>query len=130
VTFIDTSALVSLLTSSDAHHLRAAQTFASLAESDERLATTDLIAVEAASLLQRRSGFAMARRLVREVLEPIAIHAIDEALFRAGVEEWTSAERRHLSLVDCISFAFMRSRGIERAFAFDRDYAAAGFTLV
>jgi predicted nucleic acid-binding protein len=34
------------------------------------------------------------------------------------------------SLVDAVSFAVMRERGIAEAFAFDRHFLIAGFTLV
>jgi predicted nucleic acid-binding protein len=38
--------------------------------------------------------------------------------------------RRRTSLVDWVSFEVMRRRGIETAFAFDRDFATAGFAVV
>lgn len=37
--------------------------------------------------------------------------------------------RSKISLVDRVSFEVMRARGINEAFAFDRDFAAAGFVV-
>jgi hypothetical protein len=41
-----------------------------------------------------------------------------------------AASRRELSLVDAVSFEAMRQRRIDRAFAFDRHFEEAGFSLV
>jgi predicted nucleic acid-binding protein len=41
-----------------------------------------------------------------------------------------AAPRRRVSLVDWASFELMRRRGIERAFAFDRDFSTQGFEIV
>lgn len=54
----------------------------------------------------------------------------------SGVSEQMEAEallwlrqhdEREYSFVDATSFAFMRSKGIDEALAFDGDFAAAGF---
>ncbi len=37
-------------------------------------------------------------------------------------------DEREYSFVDATSFAYMRSKGITEALAFDGDFAAAGFT--
>jgi uncharacterized protein len=37
-------------------------------------------------------------------------------------------DERKYSFVDATSFAYMRSKGIQEALAFDGDFAAAGFT--
>jgi len=41
-----------------------------------------------------------------------------------------AANRRQLSLVDCVSFAAMRESGIEHYFAFDEHFDEQGFTMV
>jgi predicted nucleic acid-binding protein len=41
-----------------------------------------------------------------------------------------AANRRSLSLVDCVSFVVMRQLAIRDAFAFDRHFEEQGFTLV
>jgi len=43
--------------------------------------------------------------------------------------ELTKAGRRHVSLVDHISFLVMNRRGLTRAFAFDPHFKTQGFRL-
>ena len=49
---------------------------------------------------------------------------------RAAAAALLAAGRRGISLVDCSSFEVMRRLGLERAFAFGRHFAEAGFQLV
>jgi predicted nucleic acid-binding protein len=51
----------------------------------------------------------------------------DEELHTAGVAAWLTANRRQLSLVDCISFEVMRRRGLTCAFTLDSDFVRQGF---
>jgi predicted nucleic acid-binding protein len=53
--------------------------------------------------------------------------ASGETQHRLGVAALVAAGRRHLSLVDCVSFATMREPHLDAAFAFDRDFADQGF---
>lgn len=55
---------------------------------------------------------------------------VDEELHRAATAAFLAAIRRGTSFVDWVSFELMRRRGIETAFAFDRDFAAEGFRLI
>jgi len=41
-----------------------------------------------------------------------------------------TAAARDLSLVDCVSFAIMRERNLDTAFAFDRHFTQQGFTCI
>jgi uncharacterized protein len=41
-----------------------------------------------------------------------------------------TAHRRHLSLVDCVSFAAMHQFGLSAVFAFDNHFAEQGFTIL
>ena len=47
----------------------------------------------------------------------------------SGIREVGRSKRRHVSLVDHISFLVMKRRGVKVAFASDPDFSAAGFTL-
>lgn len=53
---------------------------------------------------------------------------VDEALHRTALEAYTRRSPRG-SPVDQVSFRIMRSYGVTHAFAFDRDFLAAGFQL-
>ena len=45
-----------------------------------------------------------------------------------GMAALLAADRRNLSLVDCVSFDAMRQRGLRQVFAFDKHFEEPGFT--
>jgi predicted nucleic acid-binding protein len=51
-------------------------------------------------------------------------------MHEAGVAALLSVQRRHLSLVDCVSFDVIHRHGLSRAFAFDPHFAEQGFDCV
>lgn len=55
---------------------------------------------------------------------------MDSTTHDAAVAALLAALPTRTSLVDYVSFQVMRDRGIRRAFAFDRDFGAAGFETV
>ena len=55
---------------------------------------------------------------------------VDRALHREALDQRERSGKRRVSLVDQVSFLIMRERRVERAFAFDPDFAAEGFRLV
>jgi predicted nucleic acid-binding protein len=88
------------------------------------------VIVEAVALAQRRLGHAAARALLNGLCPLLHVVWVDEALHAAGVSALLAGARRRVSLVDWVSFEVMRRRGIEVAFAFDRDFVAQGFATV
>ena len=52
---------------------------------------------------------------------------VDAELHAEGTAALLTANRRELSLVDCVSFACMRRQGLTRAFHFDRHFREQGF---
>jgi predicted nucleic acid-binding protein len=72
---------------------------------------------EAAAELERLLGSARLR------VEPSEPHL-------PAAQEWfRSRPNWNVDLSDCLSFALMTSKKIERAFTYDRDFAKAGFRL-
>jgi predicted nucleic acid-binding protein len=128
-TFLDTSAIYALLDERDPVHHLADQAFRFLVEADE-LVTTNYVALEASALMQRRFGFDAARDLHVRFLPLVDVEWIDAALHRTAVTSLLAAGNRNVSLVDWSSFVFMRERGIDDVFTFDRDFAAQGFNVV
>ena len=55
---------------------------------------------------------------------------VDEALHNIGMDFMLTANRRKLSLVDCVSFAVMRELNIQHYFAFDGHFEEQGLTSV
>lgn len=129
-TFVDTSALYALLDRDDQNHPAAAGWFAGADPSATDLLTHGYVVVESAALADRRLGRDAARALLEDVLPVVTLVFVNESLHRAATSAYLAATRRGPSLVDRVSFELMRDRGITQAFAFDRDFQAAGFSTV
>jgi predicted nucleic acid-binding protein len=128
--FLDTSAILALMNPKDELHPRARRAFEVLGAEQTVLVTTSLVLVETYALLGRRLGLA-AVRAFRTDLAPLAeITWVDEPTFESGLDLLLARKKRHLSLVDTVSFLVMRQRGLERAFAFDPHFEEEGFALV
>jgi len=92
--------------------------------------THNYVVVEAATLVHRRLGTSATRILLEAILPVVEIVWIDRELHEAAVSALLAGIRRRVSLVDWVSFEVMRGRGIETAFAFDRDFGVQGFATV
>ena len=82
------------------------------------------------ALLQHRIGLEAARGFDEDVLPAVRVQWVDDALYRRGVARLWKADRRQLSLVDCVSFAFMTQQGLTTAVAVDPHFQQAGFELL
>ena len=128
--FVDTSALLAVLDAGDARHDDAARTLRSLVDDHQQLLTHNYVVVEAAALVRRKLGHPAARTLLQDIIPTIEILWIDEGTHVTAVSALLATTRTKISLVDHVSFDVMRKRGLERAFAFDDDFAGMGFALV
>ncbi len=125
--FLDTSAIYALADRSDANHHRARRQFARILEASLPIITHNYVLFESCALLQHRLGLSSAVAL-QESSRAFEVAWIGEDLHREAAHRW-SGGRRSLSLVDHVSFVLMERRRIEIAFAFDPDFAGAGFRL-
>ena len=116
-----------MLHAGDENHSRAARTFGELIESKQDLITTSYVLVETTALLQHRFGLAAVRLLQDDVVPVLGVEWVDAELHGEATTALLTAGRRDLSLVDCVSFACMRRRGVTRAFHFDRHFREQGF---
>ena len=91
------------------------------------LVNTNYVLVECFALVQQRLGLEAVRTLQEDNLPLVRVHWMSEADHRAGVTALVTANRRQLSLVDCVSFLGMRQLNLKTAFAFDRDFNTQGF---
>jgi len=127
--FVDTSALVALENRSDGAHRGAVRTFRRLLKEGAALVTSDYCFDETLTLLKLRANAAVAaawgRRLLSSSLFEVAF--VDRSILEAGLDVFEGAADQPFSFTDCTSFAFMRSRGIDTAFAFDDDFTRYGF---
>jgi predicted nucleic acid-binding protein len=129
VTFVDTSGLYAALDADSSDQPAATEIWQRLLREREPLLTSSYVLLETFALVQRRLGMTAVQVLHEDVRPLLEIAWVDESLHSTAVTALLAANRRGLSLVDCTSFAVMRSRGIRRAFAFDNDFALQGFEL-
>jgi predicted nucleic acid-binding protein len=129
-TFVDTSALLALLDSNEGKHAACAKAWQQFLRDDSLLVTSSYVMVEAYALVQRRLGLDAVRVLTADFLPLITVDWVDEFVHAAALASLLTANRRDLSLVDCVSFEIMRRRDATRAFALDSDFSTQGFATL
>ncbi|MGE5645070.1 MAG: type II toxin-antitoxin system VapC family toxin [Acidobacteriota bacterium] len=128
--FVDTSALYASLDRKDRDHAAAKKTLARLLEEREVLFTTNYVVLEAAALVQRRLGLDALRTFQADIVPSISVDWVGQSTHDAAAEAVLIANRRDLSLVDCVSFYVMRANGIERVFSLDGHFREQGFEVI
>ena len=126
--FVDTSALIAFLDAEDPAHGVCREAWRQAALDAEGLVTTDYIVVEAATVAQRRWGLGAVRTLVDEYLPLIEVGPVSAEDRTAAIGALFAADRRRLSLVDCVSFTVMRRLGIREYLGLDPHFREQGFT--
>ena len=126
--FLDTSAIYAWADAGDLNHQTAVRRLQSILDSGEELLTHNYVLVESLALLQVRLGIAAAVKLAKDS-KAFIIEWVDEELHTAGIGELERSKKRGISLVDQISFLVMRRRQVKTVFAFDPDFASAGFQI-
>lgn len=126
--FVDTSALYALLDEDDARHAEASDALRRLVRVE--LLTHAFVVVETTALVGRRLPWGASERLMEGLLPVIDVEAVDPELYASAMATYRGAGSAQVSFVDRTSFAFMQSRGIRRAFAYDDDFARQGFELI
>ncbi len=127
--FLDTSAVYALADRGDARHELARQLLDALLTQGETLVTHNYVLVESLALLQHRLGAAPAAKFARSV-SGFGVLWVDQTLHAEAIRRWIRSSNRRVSFVDEVSFLVMKSRGIQVAFAFDRDFEDRGFRLL
>lgn len=125
--FLDTSGLYAIFDRDDVNHTRAKAAWVAWLSESAVLLTNNYVLVETTALLQHRIGVAAIRALHEEVMPLLQVDWVSEEQHRSGVEAVLAASRKKLSLVDCVSFQTMRSRGVRTAFSFDAHFREQGF---
>lgn len=128
VTFIDTSAIFAIVDRLDPSHPAVVDAYRRLVPGT--LVTHRYVVLEALALIRRRHGPAATIRVIDDILPTISVAAVDDETHAVALAEYRASGGVGPSLVDRTSFAFMRARRIETAFAVDRDFAVAGFNVI
>ncbi len=111
-------------------HLDVVETVRRVLEDGRDLSTTSYVVLETVSLVQNRVGLAPLHDFVEHVMPLLSVTWVAEALHRRGVQRMLRENRRGLSLVDCVSFEFMREHSLREALALDNDFVEAGFRVL
>jgi uncharacterized protein len=130
IVFLDTSGLYAIFDRDDENHSRARIAWVEWLRDGTLFLTNNYVLVETAALLQHRLGVAAVRALHEEVMPLLQVDWVSEERHRAGMEAVLAAGRKKFSLVDCVSFQTMRSRGLRTAFCFDAHFREQGFTTM
>lgn len=130
--FIDSSAWLAVLDKDDPHHSEAVELYGRLLKSQTVFVTTILVVAETQIVLRRRGGHEKAMAFLRNVNESPRINVLyPSAQLEAEAKRiLRQYQDQDFSLADAISFAFMRQNGLTEAFAYDRHFATAGYTVV
>ncbi len=123
---MDTSFLVALLDEDDPRFADALRLWQKAEAERLPVCTSNYVVLEACAVLQRRLGVAAVRKLVRQVLGPVALEWVTREDHERATEALLVAERRQLSLVDCTSFEVMRRLELSDCLAFDPHFGEQG----
>ena len=129
--FIDTGAFLARYLERDGHHEDALVGFA-LLERDRRPAMTSIhVLDETITLLSRWAGASFAADRARAIFASRTLRILrptEDQEVEALAELERFADQR-LSYTDALSFVLMRDADASQAFAFDRHFSLAGFSL-
>jgi predicted nucleic acid-binding protein len=130
---IDTGALIALIRSNDQYHGRAVATARRFLAAGGHYLGTTLILGELHTHLLHTRGPRDARTVITNLLDDPAHEWIAPPLtvVRHAVGGWLDRfADQPFSLVDAVSFEIMRGHKLTHAFAYDRHFEIAGYTLL
>jgi predicted nucleic acid-binding protein len=128
--FVDTSAFLALLDVHEQNHDHAQRIWIQLVEQGTPIFCTNYVLSETAALVQNRLGMNQLRVFHENVFPFLNVIWVDEALHDAGMTAVLTANRRQLSLVDCVSFAAIHQSILDSVFAFDNHFTEQGFDVL
>lgn len=129
--FVDTGAWFALADKSDQYHNQAIEIYGDLLR-DYRLLTTNLVISETYTLMRRALGHQAAIRFVDNIeASPRVIKIYSDSTHEEqAIDILRQYHDQDFSYTDSVSFAVMKQYGAVKAFAFDRHFITAGFTLI
>ena len=128
--FVDTSALFALVDGDDANHTGSHKLWARLLADRSTLVTTNYVLLEAYALLQRRIGMDAIRDFSNDFATALDVLWVSAETHRSALAAVLAANRRDLSVIDCVSFQIMRDNGVRAAFCFDKHFSEQGFEVI
>jgi uncharacterized protein len=130
--FVDSSAWLAISDVRDGNHSRALAFNTRLVSGfSGGLLTSDYVMDETLTLLRKRSGTEIAKKLASGVERSSTLQLIwvTPAHYRAALDLFLNQRHTTWSFTDCTSFVIMRELKVRRAFTFDSDFFQAGFEV-
>ncbi len=126
--FVDTSFWVALRNRRDPHHEEAATLL--VRHGTSPLLTSNHVQGETWTFLRRRAGHAAAVAFLDLTAQThrLIVDRVSADLEAQAIRWLRRHDEREYSFVDATSFVVMKAQRTTQAFAFDGDFAAAGFT--
>jgi len=81
------------------------------------------------ALISRRFGMEAVRVFEHDIYPVLRVIWITQGIHEAAVSAHLMADRRALSLVDCVNFEVMRRTGVRKVFTFDRHFRDYGYEI-
>lgn len=125
--FVDTSGFLAVLNADEERHADAKRFWITGLQNRELFVCTNYILIETIALAQNRLGMTAVNIFQNDIVPVLRVEWVDEIIHRAGVAAMLAANRRNLSLVDCISFEVVRQLGIREVFTLDNHFLEQGF---
>lgn len=126
--FVDTSAILALVDRDDPAHEAVVAAFALGRE--EPLVTHAYVIIETLAVARRRFGSRVTAAIMDRVVPALEVATVEASLHAVAMRDFRAAIESSVSLVDRVSFAFMRREGLARAIALDSDFRTADFEAV
>jgi hypothetical protein len=127
--FLDSSYAIALSSPRDQHHAHALWLADHFEEARTPMITTRAVMLEIGNAFARASRRAAGMALL-DLLErdpDVEVVPLSEELYRQGAAFYRQHRDKDWGMTDCISFAVMRSRGVQRALTADDHFRQAGF---
>jgi predicted nucleic acid-binding protein len=126
---LDTSGWIALLNASDALHAEANRVWQSILQRQRTIVLIDWVIAETGNGLARRKGSISFKDAVAriQISRRAEIVFVGSDLLEHALNLYASYQDKPWGLVDCASFALMRTRGITDAFTSDRHFEQAGY---
>lgn len=128
--YVDTSAILAVLDRDDDVHRQASRLWNNLVVASTVLVTSNYALLEASALIQRRLGMRFVHVFEEDFVPSLTVTWVGKAIHGAGVTMMRAANRRKLSLVDCVGFALCRRLRIDTVFAFDVHFREQGLKML
>jgi predicted nucleic acid-binding protein len=127
--FVDTSIFLAVLDAKDKKHTEAKHYWEKILNSGDVLICHNYILLETSALVLRRLGMEAVQAFEQDIIPILRMFWVTREVHQAAISAQLMANKRSLSLVDCVSFEVMRRTGVRKAFTLDRHFQDYGYEI-